>query len=253
MGRNPVYEIADRGASRSPSAAGAAYRNVPSLGVRGKAARTRREVMSHWGITQTFTAPGGPHFGHHHRPSDPQVQTPRPRSIPAPPRTSAPSGKRATSPRGARAWLAGRRRAFLPPQGMPQKWAMPYCQAYRASSRNGYRTGRNVARWAKMARARHKLSSICSFSMTWALTTVGVYHGAASARRGPRCAAPGASRPRPRPHVRVQQYLRGQGMHDASNRTEPREYPREESERGLSLQSNLTRARMHTYQSGNVH
>lgn len=62
------------GSSAAASSAGSSSGAAAAAGVLCELARTRGGVRPHRGFTENFTAPGGPHLGHHHLPSIPRCR-----------------------------------------------------------------------------------------------------------------------------------------------------------------------------------
>ena len=167
-------------------------------GVLSKLARAWGGVRPHRGFTEKFTAPGGPHLGHHHLPPIPRCRHHAPgayrpclptyahrerlscthagtgatvhtcRQLPDRP-TDAPASD-----------LPPPRRKVERPAALTDDFPRPFVQT--ASFRRNYR----LKRLPKPQKVERRAAA------------PGVFHGS---RHGPRCAAPGASRARARPHM----------------------------------------------------
>ena len=154
--------------------------------VLSKLARARGGVRPHRGFTVKFTAPGAPHLGHHHLPPIPRCRHHAPGAY----RPRLPTYLR--TPRAVVVYTyrcdgtyAYKHASDLPPPRRPTSCAPSH--------------GIAPAHPCVQDRAGGWPIRVCKSRAPLRLALApGGFHGS---RPGPRCAAPGASRARARPHM----------------------------------------------------
>ena len=164
--------------------------------VLSKLARAQGGVRSHWGFTEKFTAPGGPHLGHHHLPPIPRCRHHTP-GVCRPRRAHLRSQRYAQhiylrTPRVLGWRVAGALCCLLKAVRADGRCLVAVLLAPRAAEMD-HRHSRGLRGFWQYSCTRSNRLHLGVFT-----APPGVFHGS---RPGPRCAAPGASRAWARPHM----------------------------------------------------